>query len=532
MVFAGLTWSCEDNEPLLSDFSDIGYFTSQFAIPKSLWAVNVTDFITFSDLSRSPISHQWIIPGEGAAFFLEGPITNNDTILTDFIINPGETVTEEETIHVLFAKPGLQTITLRNVFRDSVAFTGTDTLSAVLQPDGSWLYEEDFIIDVYDSITANARIFRLDGTEIPLGTDTIVVEGGDSLRFVDISTGRPNTWSWRIGSASASDSASTIGLNIDLGVHTAILRASRSGENIPGASSSFSIPNPIKVIPSSKPFQLAGPIVELEDQTIQVPLTGPVDSRLSLAGQEAFFSVTVNGTPFNVSSIQIDPDNNTRLNLTLAGTIYSDDEIFVSLADGSSIEASDTREIVPFSNEPVTMFFVNLFEAAGITYDFEDGLTGWSPSAGVEITNDAHTGNGAMIIRLNESGVRDNPHILTTDFTNHPISIDIDEDMVGDADNRTRYMLRFWYKVVGDPPPLEFRVVLQANNNGTWEERGNNWHGGSNTNNWIFREISYNMIEEDIPTARFLIRSIGNSDGSVKGSVIIDDMSLFVVDER
>ncbi|MEM6829383.1 MAG: hypothetical protein AAF551_02630 [Bacteroidota bacterium] len=304
VCFFGLIWSCEENEPEISEFSNVAYFTSQLQTAKEDWAINVADFITFSDLSRNAISHEWVIPGEGAAYFLEGPLTKNDTILSKFIINPGDTISTSPSVNVLFSESGFQTITLRNVFADSVTFFGRDTIPSVLQDDGTWLYEEDFIVEVYDTIVGSARVFLEDGSEVTLGTDTITLEGGEELRFIDASTGRPDTWSWVIRPTEGIGSGlngtgpdATIALIADIGVYEAVLFVSRTNEDVPNDFARFDIPNPIKIVASSLPFQLAGTIMEREDQTIQVPMSGAIGS---FTGKEYIFTVTVNGTPFTI----------------------------------------------------------------------------------------------------------------------------------------------------------------------------------------------------------------------------------------
>ena len=359
--------ACEKEYVAPSDFSDVGWYSSLFRDDTVTWNVGVDHYLSFSDASVNELEHEWVIPD--GAFFLKGPISRSDTNYVEKIIHKGENSTTDKTVHILFTKGGgKQTIMLRDVFKDSVAFRGLDTIPAIRQGDGTWLYEQKFNIDVYDTIQAKAIIMQ-NGAEVPLGSDTIYVENGNSLEFVDVTTvGRPNTRQFRVGSAVGTDSVSSLVLK-NLGVFEATFSASRSGENIPGDYDQFVFPNPIKVTPSSLPFELASGITEMEDQTLQLPFSGGFTD--NFVGQESFFTVKVNGTPFTVESLGLNASDGSILELKLKETIYSNDTITVSLADGSGIRAADTRKPVPFTDEPVAMFQHDLVPLD--LYGFEAG---------------------------------------------------------------------------------------------------------------------------------------------------------------
>lgn len=360
--------ACEKEYVEPSQFSDVGWYTSLFRNDPSNWNVGVNNFISFTDASVNELEHEWEIP-EGA-YFLEGPISRSDTVFMDKIKYEGQLTTTDKTIHVLFTEGGgKHTVKLRNVFEDSVAFRGLDTIPATQQPNGTWLYEAEFEIDVYDTIQAQALI-RQDGVVID-HEDTIFVENGNSIDLIDITTvGRPNTRSFRIGNASGSDSVSTLILK-NLGVFEATFQASRTGENIPGDFDRYVFPNPIKVTPSSLPFELAGEIMEIEDQTLRVPFSGEFNPVTVNANQIPYFTVMVNGGAFDVASLGLKSDDASILEIKLVEQIYKSDAITVTLADGSTLEAADTRAPVPFADEVVAMYQHDIADID--IYGFETG---------------------------------------------------------------------------------------------------------------------------------------------------------------
>lgn len=360
--------ACEKEYVVPSEFSDVGWYTSLFRDNPDTWNVGVDNFISFTDASVNELEHVWEIP-EGA-FFLKGPISRSDTVFTDKIIHKGEQTTTDKTIHVLFTRGGgKHTVKLTNLFSDSVAFRGLDTIPATRQPDGTWLYEAEFEIDVYDTIQAQA-VIRQDGVIID-HEDTVYVENGNSIDFIDMTTvGRPDTRSFRVGNTTGSDSVSTLILK-NLGVFEAVFQASRSGENVPSDYDQYKFPNPIKVTPSSLPFELAGEIMEIEDQIIRVPFSGEFNPITVNASQIGFFTVDIDGTEFAISTLGLKSDDASVLEIKLVEQIYKSDNITITLADGSAMEAADTRSPIPFADEPVSMFQHDI--APVDIYGFETG---------------------------------------------------------------------------------------------------------------------------------------------------------------
>ncbi|WP_297086568.1 hypothetical protein [uncultured Draconibacterium sp.] len=393
VAFLVVFTACQDDEyEMPNDMAGIGWYTSAFRNEQIMIGIN--DFVSFSDVSQNAVSHTWTIP-EGS-FLLEGPISRTDSVLEDFIIPDAGLETTDLTIHVLFTKGGLQPVRLYNTFDKKVTFFGRDTLEAKKEGD-LWVIDTTFMVDVFDTIVPSVLI-RQEGVEVPVNEDTIYVEAGGTLEFVDVSTvGRANSWEWRVAGEMSTDSAATIVFK-KLGVFEATLNISRQGESLPGDYQFYRIPNPIKVIPSSKPWELAGDIVELEDETIQLPFNGEF---LPFMNKNDFFVVKVNGEAFPISSVTIDANDATLLNIKLVDPIYRPDVITVSILDGSGINSSDYRSLTPFEDEPVMMHDVNLLSATG--YGFEDGGSAWSPSwdnaSTIEFTTEkAASGNYSMKI--------------------------------------------------------------------------------------------------------------------------------------
>lgn len=391
--------ACEDNEyEAPNDLSAVGWYTSNFRNEEFMIGIN--DFISFSDLSQGAVTHTWTIP-EGA-YFLEGPITRNDTVLENFIIPNAGNETTDKTIHVLFTKSGLQPVRLHNTFHQKVVFFGRDTLEAVQEGD-LWVIDTTFMVDVLDTIVPQILI-RQDGVEVPVGPDTIYVEAGTSLEFIDVTTiGRPNTWEWRVAGEASSDSAATI-LFKKLGVFEAVLNISRTGQNIPADYDRYVVPNPIKVIPSSKPWVLLGDIHELEDETIQLVFNGEFQP---FVNQEDYFVVTVNGEPFEIESVTIDPNDATILNIKLVEPIYRPDVITVTLLPGSDIRSTDFREPTPFTDVPVIMSDINIMDELGASFEDELGdtwiyLPPWGNKGVVEYTTEKAT-HGSKSAKLDLS---------------------------------------------------------------------------------------------------------------------------------
>ncbi|NJB83043.1 hypothetical protein [Wenyingzhuangia aestuarii] len=348
------------------DFSDVGFYTSEGT--SQILEKNIYDYMTFADLSLGEVKHAWTIQTGNA--FLKGPIERVPNNLESLIINDGDTVSNAKTVSVLFRKSGLQKVRLYNEFRDSVAFrghrNGEDYEMASVQVGNKWVIDTTFVVKVYDTIIAELEV-RQDGAVVNhKSTDTIYVEAGGSLNFIDKTTigeptgrnffvrrptveGDPNSGQ-NVANSAAEDA--TLLLK-KLGVFVGGITANRTGETTPGDSDTYIFPAPIKVIPSTQPFQLTGNIRELENETIQIPFNGEF---VEFTNKEAFFEVKVNGTVFPIESVSVDETDATFINIKLIDPIYQDDDITVTWLENSGIESTDTRVPVVFTDAEVTSF--------------------------------------------------------------------------------------------------------------------------------------------------------------------------------
>jgi hypothetical protein len=370
VVFTGCQRDEDYDAP--NSFSDVGWY---FSDSEGNLAVSIDDYITFADLSQGVISHEWNI-GSGS-YYLEMPIARKDSVFDDKIIGAGKS--KEKTVSVWFRKSGLQGVRLFNIFDDKVTFRGRSGTEDVFidaeEIGGKWVIDTTFLVDVYDTIVPVIRIEQggvVQNHTSP--TDTIYVEAGATVDLFDISTiGRADTWEWKIGSEVSNDQNTSMVLK-KLGVFSGVFVSSRSGNNIPGDSEWYKIPAPFKVIPSSQPFVIADDIRELEDQTIQVPYNGEFAPFLNHA---QFFTVNVNGAPFDIATLSINADDATILDIKLVDQIYRDDTITVTYDGNGTFESTDTRVPEAFTDLPVSMFQHEI-----IKWDMEDGAINFTPEAG------------------------------------------------------------------------------------------------------------------------------------------------------
>lgn len=389
VVLIASFWACQDDDyDAPNEFSDVGIYTSQGLSPL---AINIFDYITFANLSQGYTHHEWTI--DEGNFFIEGPFAWRDSmeVYEERIINPGETTSTEKTINVYFKQSGFQNVRMFNIFDEYVEFRGfQDGAPYTMKSEnvnGKWVIDTTFTVKVYDTIIPEIEV-RQAGALLDLeSTDTIYVEAGDVLEFTDVTTiGEPTGRFWWVRTpsiegvepetvASSNQEVANIVFK-KLGVFEAGVNVTRSGQNIPGDGETLVIERPIKVIPSSKPFELTGTIAEQEDETIRIPFNGEF---APFFNAEAFFEVKVNGTLFPIASVAVNDDDATFIDIVLQDPIYRPDVITVSLLDGSGIQSTDTRTPVSFTDVPVAMHDVNLL---GPNFgSFEDAGASWQPFA-------------------------------------------------------------------------------------------------------------------------------------------------------
>ncbi|WP_143470422.1 hypothetical protein [Labilibaculum filiforme] len=382
-----MLFACEADYEPLNDYSDVDWYTSTFGDAK---LVGVDNYLSFSDLSQNYIDHSWSFADTSGCKFLKGVIVRQDTSFTQFIDKDLDEVSTKETVSILFTKPGVQGIRLRNTFPHPVTFEGLDTLVAVKEGD-VWVIDTTFMVDVYDTIQSAFKVFKEDieianvdfNQQVTLADSaswpTVEIEAGASLKFVDMTEkGRPNliTWSVNGGSPSTSTDSAAVVNYYRLGTFFARQTAARSGENLPFGNKMKYVPLKIKVIKSSLPFEIVGTITEKSDETIQMSVSGEL---VEFTDKEEFFTVHVtNPNGFDkivpVSSVSRNASFGNIIDLKLSEAIYGNDVVTVSYA-GGNLESLDERTLQGFTDILVTPHVVTLTSES--VYGFESGADDW-----------------------------------------------------------------------------------------------------------------------------------------------------------
>ncbi|MDO6809700.1 hypothetical protein Q4603_13835 [Zobellia galactanivorans] len=526
-VLAILFVGCDDNEyEAPFPFSDIGFYTSKGTLDNL--QVNIDEYLSFTDLSQGAVSHKWTIEASDA--FLEGPIDRQDTILEKFIIEPRTTTSYEKTVHVLFQSSGTKKVRLHNTFNEMVVFKGNrgdvDYEMPAKKEGDVYVIDTTFLVKVYPRLVPKIKVRNDDVVVNHEATDTVYIEAGSSLEFTDLTTiGEPTGRTWSVRKAlkpgdevaenpvlnSSGDSIANITFN-SLGSFRVSMNSSRSGQNLPGAFASYQMTAPVKVIPSSKPFELTGAIRELEDETIQVPYNGEFTP---FGGQEEFFTVMVNGEAFEVASVTVNEDDATKMDIKLAAPIYRPDVITVSYS-GGTIESTDTREALPFTDEPVIMSTVNLVPEAisGLETGADSWGTFWSNKGTVEYsTEQASTGNYSLKLQIEPgqdnaeaSAMFENP-IIFEEGKSYIVSYDmyVKPGVVGSADAEMGlFLLQNW----------NFQVrTLFEHPEGVWVTITNEYVNTSSL-------------------SQFYLRILTNADKTTAATVYYDNFSIIEKEER
>ncbi len=384
-----LTIACQDDEYDAPDtVSDVTWYTSVSPGDEFLRATG--GFISFLDASQGAISHEWTTE-EGNHFLKTG--FNDKDFLPDFIDSSKGLVTNDETVHVLFMKEGKSKVCLKNTFNEKVVYQTVDGPIEATQVGDKWVFEKCFEVEVIaKDIKPEFRILQ-DGVEIlRVGADddidikdkdawpTVDVEVNKTLTFIDLSkVGRPNARTWHINGGvpeTSNDSIAEIAfLNFGTTVNLGRLE-SRREEPLPTKTNPKHIPLNVNVVSSSEPFEVISEINEDETEKISFQVAGIIDPN-SLIGQNGNFTVNVNNTTagFNqniaIQSIEINSNDESVLELTLAEPIYNSDIVTISYSRGN-IQSTDARRLESFGPLTVNMYTTNvlsedIFGAEGVT---------------------------------------------------------------------------------------------------------------------------------------------------------------------
>ncbi|WP_157491796.1 hypothetical protein [Flammeovirga sp. SJP92] len=508
----------EYEEP--NEFSDAMWYTSMsntnFSYNDTM-KVGLNSFVAFSDLSRGAVDHGWTIPT--GANFLEGTIENTVVDYTPYIVNEGETYSEEKTISVLFTEASGKTasgedsvfiVNLYNTFRDSVSFAGIDTMEAVFE-NNLWVMDRDFYVKVYDTITVEIEIYRENGEQLENimdSTTTYDIEFGEKLIFKDVTTkGEPDARLWKIGGEEFKDQEVEY-TTTKLGNLSVTMTSKREDQNLPNTSKFFNLPAKINVIASTKPFELSGEVEELEDQTLKLAYNGFFKSFTSAAGKDAF-SVTVNGTDATISSVVRNESNFAEINIKLDETIYSNDEVIVTYKGG--LEATDGRSSSGFT-KTVQMHKTLLIEPHVPSLEGDQYVPATTTVDNAENTT-------------YEERVVDGHKVMYMVKTSGPLQLD-GKGLRFDLKNGVKYKITF--KLWSEVNAKGFKIFLAED---SWWSDPNvvfntNEFEGRQLNQWEEYEFVYEKTTADKFGAYFILQ-LGNN-----GPYSIRDLSLEVYDDR
>lgn len=510
LIIMGLLFvACTDNDEEYvkpNEFSDVGWYINDF---EGVLDARVNDYITFSDLSQSALSHQWEIGS--ANYYLKHPIERTDSITNEFIKGTG--VSEEKTVSVWFKESGLQSVRLYNTFSDSVTFRGPEGLLYGSKQEGDlWVIDTTFIVDVYAKIVPEIRVEQKGVVLNHQGLDTIYVEAGDALEFFDETTiGRPDSWQWNVaGSVSLEQNPSIILKKLGTFTDNNVI-IKRQANNIPSSTATLNITAPIKVIPSSQPFVLTGDINELEDQTIQIPFNGEFTP---FTGQEQYFDVTLNGVATTNFSLSVNADDATFIDLNFNETIYRNDDITVAYNGNGTLESTDTRSPEAF---PATT--VNMFQHEAVLYDFEDGGTNWVPHADNLATTSispstdvAASGTTSLKIDAGASGNWSGVQNIIDEFT-----------LKAGVTYQMEYKI---YKASGAVINMNGPWILKADGTQNIQQMWNNTVASAPENTWVTVSPAGRHTAAGGDDYSFYLRHNG------QGVLYIDDIRIMEVDER
>lgn len=383
--------------------------------PNTDYAKNVGEFISFMDLSHGALSHQWTISSGNK--FLKVGFNPKDSLLLQ--VKPGsDTTSTDNTINVLFLKSGLNKVTIRNTFPDSVTYPGTIPIASHKE-NGVWVIEKTWEVNIYGPILPAFKVLDSKGAEVVnVAKDDLVsladsakwpiveVEAGDTLYFIDLTTdGRPDGRIWSIKGGkplTSNDSIAKIAF-LKLGEYQA--GSINSTRTLPVNKANKLIPLKIKVIPSTKPFEFIGGLSEAEDQTISFSVNGEV---APFSGKEGDFTVHVINTSAGfdqnipVQSASVSSTNATKIELVLAQPIYNTDSITVSYS-GTGIESVDTRTLSNFGPKTVTPYLGSNILPAN-SAGFEDASTNYKGAfaAGYWVGNKNGTATDPLFARTTD----------------------------------------------------------------------------------------------------------------------------------
>ncbi len=415
-----ILFACEDEYEAPSEFSDIEVYVPQWHRDELVNAkINVGGYFAFMDLSQGEVSHEWSFADTSGCFFLKSNLPPDSEVdnYYGFIDEAMGNSTEEARVAVLYTKGGMQGLRLYNTYEDSVGFTmfsgGTKTsvFDSALQ---LWVIDTTFYVDVYDSIVADYAVKDHDGNEIELvktdSTDkwvTTTVEVGQSLTFIDKTTiGRPNgrTWSLSGGTPASNtqEEVKTVYTNVTNGDSylTTRLTSRRSGDDLPGASDSETVPLKIKVIPPSANVEFLRSSVNGDGQLVLSFNQGV------LIPDNSDINIKVDAVDNPITKISYpDEDSKSTLILTLTSIPLYGAVVDITIQQNTLKSVYETEDAEKRNDNLISVSTTSKFGVA-FEWDFETGtfpssgtaadFDQWGFLSGVTMTADADANTGSL----------------------------------------------------------------------------------------------------------------------------------------
>ncbi len=470
LLFVGF-WACED------DFEPVTRFASTQLLATGS-NVNIDGQLSFVDMSQGVESRLWTFPG-------------GDTVTVD---SKGKDELTAPIVDVRFNYAGTYKIRLQNTFI-------VDTVSNL---------DTTFIVQVFDYVKADFT------SDAEMEDGKYVVLAGEEIQFTSTSTGGADLFEWAIeGGIPESAEGEVINtLFMKTGTYNVTLTATR---NAPAHSGS--ITKQVMVKPA--PLKLLT-VAEREDQVIQLQFNNPISA---FTGEEQNFTVTLDGTTaLGISSVTINGDESSIIDIVLSEPIYSDDDLTVSYTPGS-ISSEDGSLLETISNEPVLMYIGELVPESH-SLDNTEWDSYWKDHNAKNTTFERSTENyysGKASLHLKAPVSGGSSYVGSGGDTDDLIHINAEKT----------YNVSFWVYVVEKPASLQFRIQKDLGN--VW---GNNpqllWTNFNNVPENTWTELSFTFNPADVTftgtdTQAAILLQIGAANGY---DIYFEDFSIQEVDIR
>ncbi|WP_162555799.1 SwmB domain-containing protein [Reichenbachiella versicolor] len=363
-LFAIVMSGCQEDEYTPpNEVTDVSWYMSEELVEDTL-RVSLNDFMSFMDLSQGEESHEWII--DKGNQYLSGNFFGSDSLHL-FVNEKLDTLSNEQTIHVLFNNAGLNNVRLHNTYKDSVSYNGaTPFPSESSQGSDLWTIDTTFLVKVYDNIypiieiqQEGKTILKVDENEFP-SSDSIAnwpiveVESGDALTYIDRTVkGEPSKRIWVAsaqGNIESIDEQSTQIIYSGIGKTVAAGRLILSREDpLPKATVVKQIPLRVSIVKSTKPFEISGDVSLVDNLTLSFNVTGIVEDIPTEEKDNFVVHVTNAEAGFDseiaVSAVSFD---NSTISLTLESQVYNTDVITLSYIGGNVLGDSE-RTLASFA---------------------------------------------------------------------------------------------------------------------------------------------------------------------------------------